>query len=312
MGDFKINSSECPKEKSGDIDLSDSVSRMSFIDFCKNCMVSLCKTLKKLMGLGCHRDIRSLWIDENLDSMFSETEKEIFNNVLRFREMRVGDIMVPRIAIDAVEDKATIREVMMWFEKYGRSWMLVYKNSLDNPRGMIHIRDLIPYVARIHNINWDTKLFESNLIKDILFIPSSMLVSELLRKIKESGIRIALVIDEHGGTDGLVSYGDIISSLIGYLTFDHQKSMVSAVSDNTFIVDARADLEELAKIIGADWDLLTKEQDVDSLGGLIFSVLDRIPAKGEVILEIPGFEIVVIEADVRCVRYVRIRRLLEN
>ncbi|MEG8098776.1 transporter associated domain-containing protein [Candidatus Liberibacter brunswickensis] len=310
MSDIKINSSRCTQENSRDIDLPDSIPRISFSIFWASCMRAFSKIWKKLIGSRCHKNVRSSLIDENLEGIFSDTEKKIFNNILRFREIRICDIMVPRINIDAVEDKATIRKVMLMFEKYGRSWMPVYKDSLDNPRGMIRMHDLVSCIAHTNNINLDMNLSESNLIKDILFIPSSMLVSELLRKIQESRVHIALVIDEYGGTEGLVSYGDIVSVLIGDVTSERNgKPMISAISDNTFIVDARTDLEELAKIIGADCNFLKGEQDVDSLGGLIFSVLDRIPSKGEVILEIPGFEIVILEADVRCVRIVRIRRL---
>ncbi|CAL9915849.1 CBS domain-containing protein [Candidatus Liberibacter solanacearum] len=315
MGDFKTNSSEYPKEKNEDIDLSYSISKIPLESFWNRFLRAWYKIWKP--RLNHQKDVKSLWMDCALDDMLSAVEKEIFENVLQFREIRIGDIMIPRVSISAVEDKATISEVMMMFEKYGKSWMPVYSNSLDNPRGMVHMRDLLSYIARIYldieNINLNTTLSESNLIKDILFVPSSMLASDLLRKIQESGVHMALVIDEHGGTDGLVSHRDIVSVLVGDITSEHNsiKEMISAVSDNTFIVDARTDLEELAKIIGVDCDSLKGEQDVDSLGGLIFSVLDRIPARGEVILDIPGFEIVILDSDVRCVRRVRIRSLVD-
>nr|QYK84260.1 CBS domain-containing protein [Candidatus Liberibacter asiaticus] len=315
MSDFKINSSEHPKEKNEGIDLSPSISKTSVPAFWTRTIRALCKTWK-LMKLSHHKGIRLPRIDASLEGIFSETEKEIFNNILRFRKIRIDDIMISRVSINAVEDKATVYEAMLMFEKYGRSWMPVYKNSLDNPRGMVHMRDVISYIshmyAKTNNINLNIQLSESNLIKNILFVPSSMLVSDLLTNIQESRIRMALVIDEHGGTDGLVSYEDIVSVLMRDITSEHhsKKSMISAVSDNTFIVDARTDLEELAKIIGTDCNCLKGKQDVDSLGGLIFSVLDRIPARGEVVLEIPGFEIVILDADVRCVRRVRIRRLV--
>ncbi|MBL0848828.1 MAG: CBS domain-containing protein [Candidatus Liberibacter ctenarytainae] len=314
MSDLKINSSGHPKEKSRDVDSSDSISRISFASpYWKFILRILRKIWKSIMK---RKDSDAEWENFSLDGILSPQEKEIFRNILLFRKVRVDDIMIPRVSIDAVEDKATIYEVMMMFEKYGRSWMPVYRGSLDNPRGIVHMRDLLAHISRISvygkDTNWDISLAESNIIKDILFVPSSMLASDLLKRIQESRVHMALVIDEHGGTDGLVSHEDIVADLTGYMKseYSNNKEIISIVSEDTFIVDARADLEELAKVMRVDSDIFKGGQDVDSLGGLIFSVLDRIPSRDEVVREIPGFEIFILDADVRCVRRVRMRRLV--
>ncbi|AHA27438.1 transporter associated domain-containing protein [Candidatus Liberibacter americanus] len=258
------------------------------------------------------------YIDDAIDGLLSPMEKEVFNNLLRFRKIRICDIMIPRASIDAIENKSTIYEVLMMLEKYGRSWMPVYDGSLDNSIGIVHMRDLLAHISHqysdVKSVNLSTMISETNLIKDVLFVPLSMLVSDLLCRIQESQLYIAIVIDEHGGTDGLVSYEDIVAFFIGHLKYERysRKEIISAAADNAFIVDARADLEELAKVMGEEIYVFESVQDVDSLGGLIFSVLDRIPVRGEVIKEIPGFEIIILDSDVRCVRRVRIKKIMNS
>ncbi|MBA5724103.1 transporter associated domain-containing protein [Candidatus Liberibacter sp.] len=320
MSDLRINSVKDPKAKIKSVDFTDSpVQKESFFS-----RWGYMRWLRKIWKSSSKKkSADELWVDHALDDVFSSEEKEIFRNILRFREMRTDDIMIPRADIDAVEDEITICEVMIMLKQFDRSWMPVYRGGLDNPRGMIHARDLLAYVSRITATKiseeedvfvdfLNTTLAESHLIREVLFVPSSMLVSDLLHRMQESLVKMALVIDEHGGTDGLVSHEDIVEVLIRDIESKHtsRTEIISVSPDNSFIVDARTDLEELAKVMGPDCDISKgKRQDVDSLGGLIFSVLDRIPVCGEIIREIPGFEILILDSDVRCIRRVRIRRL---
>ncbi|MBY7648986.1 MAG: magnesium/cobalt efflux protein [Candidatus Liberibacter europaeus] len=319
MSDFKTNLSENTKIKSKKcVSLSARRSKMFFVIFWGSILRIFQKIWKAISNQSNQKDDYAENIDYSVLGIISPIEKELFKNFVRFRETRIDDIMIPRASIDAVDNNSTIYEVMMLFKKFDRSWMPVYQGSLDNPRGMVHMRDFLAHIASyyddIKNTNLSVTLAESNLIKETLFVPSSMLASDLLCKIQESRLHIALVIDEHGGTEGLVSYEDIVAFFIGHIKSEHnsRKEMISAVSDHTFIVDARADLEELAKVMGKDCNVFKFGQDVDSLGGLIFSVLDRIPVQGEVIREIPGFEILIIDSDVRCVRRVRIKNILHS
>nr|WP_244422713.1 hemolysin family protein [Liberibacter crescens] len=259
------------------------------------------------------------------DTAFSSEEKELLINILRFREVRVRDVMIPRAGIDAMEDTVTIGEAMIMLEKFGRSRMPIYSGTLDNPTGMIHIRDLMAYISRaaqdfkedsvinLDKVNLSLKLAESGLIRNVLFVPPSMLASNLLRHMQVHRTQMALVIDEYGGTDGLASHEDIVEILIGDIEDEHddRKVMISIISDNTFVVDARVELEELAEVIGSDFDVRKWLDDVDSLGGLIFSVLGRIPVRGEIVHAIPGFEFLILESDSRRVHRVRIRNIVD-
>lgn len=313
MSDFKINLPEHPKKKNKRcMNLSVLLSKMFLVPFWENMLRIFRKIWRSISN---NRKYGVDYIDDAVNAVLSPMEKEIFKNLLRFKKIRICDIMIPRASIDAIENKSTIYEVLIMLEKHGRSWMPVYQGSLDNPRGIVHMRDLLVHISHCYsdvtNVNLSATLAETNLIKDILFVPSSMLVSDLLCRIQESQVHMALVIDEHGGTDGLVSHEDIVAFFIGHIKYErhNRKEMISAVADNTFIVDARANLEELAKVMGEDVSVFESVQDVDSLGGLIFSVLDRIPVRGEVIREIHGFEILILDSDVRCVRRVRIKNI---
>ena len=147
-------------------------------------------------------------------------------------------------------------------------------------------------------------------MRQLLFVPPSMLASDLMARMQASRIQMALVIDEYGGTDGLVSLEDIVEMVVGDIEDEHDDDevMIRKSSDDVFIADARAELEELADVVGPDFDIREQLEDVDTLGGLIFSSLGRIPLRGEVVQALPGFEFHVLEADPRRVKKVRITR----
>lgn len=151
---------------------------------------------------------------------------------------------------------------------------------------------------------------EAGLVRKILFVPSSMLASTLLKTMQAQRTQLALVIDEYGGTDGLVSHEDIVEMVIGDIDDEHDKdeTMFSRVSDDVLIADARAELTELAEVIGHDFDVREHIEEIDTLGGLIFFALGRIPVKGEVVRAVPGFEFHILDADSRRIKGVRIVR----
>jgi len=286
----------------------------------------------------------ALMTDTNVSNAFSPDERAMLHNILRFREVRVEDIMVPRADIEAVDMNMTIGELMIHFEETGRSRMPVYS---DNARGFVHIRDLLSYLAKqarnkrrvsskastvqisaavngtekptraapkaafdLGRVNLEQTVAEAGLVRKLLFVPPSMLASDLLRSMQAARTQMALVIDEYGGTDGLVSHEDIVEMVIGDVEDEHddQEVMLSKAGEDVFIADARIELEEISKAIGPDFDVRDRIEDVDTLGGLIFSALGRIPVRGEVVQAVPGFEFQILDADPRRIKRVKILR----
>ncbi len=297
----------------------------------------------------------ALMTDTNVSSAFSPEERAMLHNMLRFREVRVEDIMVPRADIEAVDMTMTIGELMIHFEETGRSRMPVYSDTLDDPRGMVHIRDLLSYLAKqarnkrrtsarpvsakaapsqpmplaadktektekvirqprpafdLGRVDLEQTVAEAGLIRKILFVPPSMLASDLMQSMQAARTQLALVIDEYGGTDGLVTHEDIVEMVIGDVEDEHDndEAMFSRTNDDVFLADARIELEEIAEAIGPDFDIKDRLEDVDTLGGLIFSALGRIPVRGELVQAVPGFEFQILEADPRRIKRVRIVR----
>lgn len=269
---------------------------------------------------------------------FSPAERAMLNNILGLRELRVEDVMVPRADIEAIEITTTLGDLLTQFEASGHSRMPVYGESLDDPRGMIHIRDVVGHITRaarassaararangtptgvatglqLGQINLSAKVAELGLIRKVLFVPPSMLASDLMARMQATRTQMALVIDEYGGTDGLVSLEDIIEMVVGDIEDEHdtEEAMIVESGDGIFYADARADLEDVQKVIGSDFDVSEYREEADTIGGLLFSELGRVPARGEVIQAVPGFEFHVLDADPRRVRRVRIVRFQQG
>lgn len=266
----------------------------------------------------------------------SATEKAMLNNIVHLREAHVDDVMIPRADIEAVELSTTLGELLDVFEKSGHSRMPVFNDTLDDPRGMVHIRDIVAYLTRssrqkkrsrrngdnvrngktaassakinLSNVDLARPIGEINLIRPVLFVPPSMLATDLMGRMQAQRTQMALVIDEYGGTDGLVSLEDIVEMVVGDIEDEHDddEALVSKAGEGVFVVDAKAEIEEVAELIGKSFNAGEHVEDVDTIGGMIFNALGRIPARGEVVQAIPGFEFHVLEADPRRIKRVRI------
>jgi CBS domain containing-hemolysin-like protein len=270
---------------------------------------------------------------------FTADEKAMLNNILRFREVRVEDIMIPRADIDALDQSNTLGEALIHFETSGRSRMPVYDDDLDNACGMVHIRDVLSYVGKqarnkrrvgtanatpsegkptrtkrkdfdLARVDLDKTIAESGLVRTILFVPSSMRASELLKSMQAKRTQLALVIDEYGGTDGLVSHEDIVEMVVGDIDDEHdfEEATFARVAPGVIEAEARAELVELAAEIGPDFDISEHQEELDTLGGLIFYMHGSLPSKGDVVQAVPGFDFEILDADSRRVKKVRIRR----
>lgn len=270
------------------------------------------------------------------ESGFSPEESRMLKNILGLRERRVGDVMVPRADIIAVQQDITLGELVRTFEGAGHSRLVVYNDTLDDPIGMVHIRDLIafmtaraavdpeknakrkkPFVAGLDlkAIDLAVPLSTTKIVREILFVPPSMRVIDLLARMQATRIHLALVIDEYGGTDGLVSIEDIVEQIVGEIADEHDEDELPALvrqPDGSYVADARASLEDVVTIVGRDFDVGDAAEEVDTLGGYLVTRAGRLPVRGE-IMPGPGlFEFEVLDADPRRVKRVRITRLKER
>src|SRR5665213_832160 len=270
------------------------------------------------------------------ESGFSPEESRMLRNILGLRERRVGDVMVPRADIVAVQQDIQIGELLMVFEKAGHSRLVAYNDTLDDPVGMVHIRDLIAYMTAhaavdpeknarrkkplpagldLKAIDLAMSLSLAKIVREILFVPPSARAMDLLARMQAKQIHLALVVDEYGGTDGIVSIEDIVERIVGDIADEHDEDENTDVvrqPDGSFIADARAKIEDVAGIVGHDFDVGDAAEEVDTLGGYLVTRAGRLPLRGELI---PGpglFEFEVLDADPRRIKRVRISRLAEK
>jgi CBS domain containing-hemolysin-like protein len=207
-------------------------------------------------------------------------QKEILKNAVNFAEIKVEDVMVPRddiITIDKSSSLKIIKEVLIE-ERHTR--MPVSDGSLDNIKGFIHIKDIIPFLGS------KKKFAISNVIRKILFVPPSMRVSDLLMEMRSSRIHIAIVLDEYGGTDGLVTMEDLMEEIVGEIEDEHddeEEHNIVTISDKVFEVNARIKIDELENKLTFKLAVDNEFKDVETLGGLISEIANKIPTKGEVI-----------------------------
>jgi CBS domain containing-hemolysin-like protein len=270
------------------------------------------------------------------ESGFSPEESRMLKNILGLRERRVGDVMIPRADIIAVQQDIKLGDLLRTFEGAGHSRLVVYNDTLDDPVGMAHIRDLIAFMTAraavdpeknakrkkplpagldLKAINLAMPLSATQIVREILFVPPSMRVIDLLARMQATRIHLALVIDEYGGTDGLCSMEDIVEQIVGEIADEHDEDELPAVvrqPDGTYIADARAHLEDVVAIVGSDFDVGDAAEEVDTLGGYLVTRAGRLPVRGEIV---PGpglFEFEVLDADPRRVKRIRITRLKER
>ena len=270
------------------------------------------------------------------ESGFSPEESRMLKNILGLRERRVGDVMVPRADIISVHQDIQIGELVRVFESAGHSRLVVYNDTLDDPIGMVHIRDLIAFMTAHAEVDPDKNkkrkkplpagldlkaidlampLSAANIVREILFVPPSARVIDLLERMQAKQIHLALVVDEYGGTDGIVSIEDIVEQIVGEIADEHDEDAQTDVvqqPDGTYIADARAKIEDVALIVGKDFDIGDAADDVDTLGGYLVTRAGRLPLRGQIIPGPAMFEFEVLDADPRRVKRVRIIRLKER
>ena len=232
--------------------------------------------------------------------------------VLSFEGITVADVMAPRADIVAVEASAPLAAILQLFHEHGHSRMPVFRETLDDPIGMVHIKDIVGLLASPEK---DPKLASGPILealrRDVLYVPQSMPVTDLLLKMQRSRIHLALVVDEYGGTDGLVTIEDLVEEIVGEINDEHDEydePSMEAVAAGVYIADARMEIEQFEKETGFALDVDDELDDVDTLGGLVFSLAGRVPLRGEVIAHPRGLDFEVVDADPRRVKRLRVRR----
>jgi hemolysin (HlyC) family protein len=270
------------------------------------------------------------------ESGFSPEESRMLRNILGLRERRVGDVMVPRADIVAVQQEIKLGELVRVFEGAGHSRLVAYNDTLDDPVGMVHIRDLIAFMTAraavdpeknarrkkplpagldLKAVDLAAPLSATKIVREILFVPPSMRVIDLLARMQATRIHLALVVDEYGGTDGLASIEDIVEQIVGEIADEHDEDERPAIAqqpDGSFVADARATIEDVVGVVGNDFDVGEAAEEVDTIGGYLVTRAGRLPLRGEIV---PGpglFEFEVLDADPRRVKRVRITRLKER
>ncbi len=294
----------------------------------------LLRAIRILFGwkAGSVRDDLQVVLDASTpdDVGFSAVERAMLRNILGLHERRIDDVMVHRADIIAVKRDIPLGELMDLFESAAHSRLVVYNETLDDPEGMVHIRDLLAFMtakARVaENVKARRKkpfpagldlravdlalpLADANIIRKLLYVPPSMRAIDLLAQMQASRIHLALVVDEYGGTDGLVSIEDIVEQIVGEIDDEHDSDEPPAIvkqPDNSFIADARASLDDARTVIGEDFVTGEAGEEVQTLGGYLVSHVGRLPVRGEVISGPGNFEIEVLDADPRRVKRLRI------
>jgi hemolysin (HlyC) family protein len=297
------------------------------------------RMLRAMLGMRSstvRSNLRDVLEDGAGETGFSPTERTMLKNILGLRERRVADVMVPRADIIAVQREIALGELMKLFESAAHSRLVVYDDTLDDAVGMVHIRDLVAFMTvraaasakantrrkrpfpaglDLKAVDLSMPLSAAKIIREILYAPPSMPVLDLLAKMQTTRIHLALVVDEYGGSDGVVSIEDIVEQVVGDIADEHDEDTSPGVvrqSDGSFLADARASLEDLGAVIGAEFDVGEVAREVDTLAGYVATRIGRVPVRGELVPGPGPFELEILDADPRRVKRLRIYRNLNR
>ena len=270
------------------------------------------KLIKKINFLGNNQSLRDSIKDvideksneesQNID--LSSKEKSILSNILSINKLKADDVMIPRASIVAISQDSSFQDIVDTIDKESHSRMPVFRKDLDDVLGMIHIKDIIKFSGSNHN-DFNIK----KIMREVLFVPPTMPVMNLLLKMQATKLHMALVIDEHGGTDGLITIEDVIEEIVGEIEDEHDKDddfNFKKIDSNTFEAKADMTLDDF----NHESNLSIVEENVDTLGGYIFSKINRVPYAGEVIKVDNTYQFEIIEADPRKIKKIRIFKIL--
>ena len=235
---------------------------------------------------------------------------EIRLRVAEFERKRVEDVMIPRAEIIAIDEQTPLSELVRLFADTTHSRLPIYRETLDDPVGLVHIKDLVTVLADKSDGEITDELRPLiGMRRDILYVPPSMRLPDLMLKMQSTRIHLALVVDEYGGTDGLVSLEDLVEQIVGEIEDEHDEDApyVTPRGKGIWEVDARAEIPDFMEDSGFDLSLSDYEDEIDTLGGVVFAIVGRIPQRGEIIRHPNGVDMEILDADTRRIRRIRLR-----
>lgn len=249
-------------------------------------------------------EIRSLVDVGEEEGTIKHQEKEMIEGIFEINDIDVTEVMVPRIDIVAVSEEATVREALDLIITYGHSRIPVFKDTIDNIVGILYAKDMLPFVS-INNQGFDEKRI-ADLMRVAYYVPETKKVNQLLRELQQQKVHIAIVLDEYGGTEGIVTIEDILEEIVGDILdeYDNEIDLIKKINENVYIVKADVSLEEINEIFETD----LPEEDFDSLGGFVFSSLGRVPLQGDIITY-DNLQMTVIELENRRILSIEIKRM---
>jgi magnesium and cobalt transporter len=231
-------------------------------------------------------------------------ERVLIGNILKVHDQTAADVMVPRVDIVALDLETPFPEVVKFMVEQGHSRVPIYRETLDDVTGFIHVKDVLGPVAERR----ETKL--APILRKVLFVAPSVPILDLLVQMRQARTHIAMVVDEFGGIDGLVTIEDLIEEIVGEIEDEHDVADGPSLlerTDGSLIADARTPIELLEKHRGTPLRMVGDQEEVDTLGGLVSSLAGRVPKRGEVIVHPAGLEFEVLDADPRRVKRLRVR-----
>jgi magnesium and cobalt transporter len=232
-------------------------------------------------------------------------ERALIANVLRLRGTTADDVMIPRADIVAMPIDLTLDQALELIRREGHSRMPVYREQLDEIAGMVHIKDVVAYIGRAEQFRLES------ILRAPLMVAPQIPVLDLLLQMRMNRMHLALVVDEYGGIDGLLTIEDLVETITGDIADEHDEPdlpMVTARADGTLDIDARMPIEDFGARVGLVLTDEEREADIDTVGGLVFTLAGRVPARGEVISHGSGMEFRVLDADARRIRRLRVKR----
>lgn len=287
----------------------------------KNLLKPVSNLIAKAQGIKLRESLEDVIENDNEhQNAFSPEEKSMIRNILEFSDVNVENIMVPRADIIAADVKTQVSDIFQIFSEAGYSRCPIYDGSLDNPIGMVHFKDILNWLVtsclspkdskNLSNLNFEQSIEKLNIIREVLYVPPSMMASDLLIKMQKQRIHMALVIDEYGGTDGLITIEDLVEEIVGEIEDEHDDDAdiptIEKISPKIYHADARLPMEDLEALLKVDFLSDDRDEDVVTLGGLVFSLAGRIPIRGEIINHSSGTIFEILEADLRRIKRLKI------
>ena len=232
-------------------------------------------------------------------------ERALIANVLRLRGTTADDVMVPRADIIAMRVDLTLDEAVAVLRREGHSRLPIYREQLDDIVGMVHIKDVFAYVGKAESFKLEA------ILRRPLLVAPQIPVLDLLLQMRQARMHLSLVVDEYGGIDGLVTIEDLVETIVGDISDEHDEvlsPLVTERADGTLDMDARLPIEEFETRLGSVLTQDERDADIDTIGGLVLTLAGRVPTRGEIIGHPSGMEFRILDADARRIRRLRVRR----